>query len=219
MKYPFKYNFIFIKRLRILFLIILFILFIFILYFHKFINIITIFKKMYYKKHNILSFQEPNLTKKLCLISNISVAKEFDNCLLEDFTQSKILYKESLDDKIDLIKHLNIIVFIFAGRKKFLEYNLQYMRKLLKKNLINEVHLWLYTKNKDNIKYIKDNSNLYRTCGNHQNYNEIFTEIEENVLNMSIKTNNTIFIKLNNIYEIILNNNTYNYIYIYDNKK
>jgi len=52
-----------------------------------------------------------------------------------------------------------------------------------------------------------------------QNYSEIFTEIEDNSFNISIKTNNTIFIKLNNIFEIILNNNSKNYINIYENYK
>ena len=182
MKNPFKYkyNCIFIKRLRILFLFAFFILYIFFFFFQIFIK--RVFKRMFYKKYNILSFQEPKLNKNVPLISNISSVEKFDKCLLEEFEKSKILYKESLDDNIDSVKNLNIIVFMFAGRKKYLEYNLQYMRKLLKNKLINEVHLWLYTNNKDDIKYLKDNSNLYKTCGAHQNYSEIFTEIKENNL-------------------------------------
>jgi hypothetical protein len=164
-----------------------------------------------------LAYQEPILPNKL--FSNISSVKKFDKCLKEEFSYSKIHYKENLDDNIDLIKNLNIFVFIFAGRKKYLEYNLDYMRNLLKENLIKEVHLWLYTNDENDTKYIKDNSNLYKTCGKHQNYNEIFTEIEENSFDISVKTNNIIFIKLNNLYEIILNKNGYNYIYIYENNK
>ena len=164
-----------------------------------------------------MNFQEPILPSNLSSFTNISSAKEFDKCLLEEFSYSKIHYKESQYDNIDLIKHLNVIVMIFAGRKKFLENNLKYIRKLLTNKLINEAHLWLYTKNKNDIDYIKENSNLYKTCGKNKSYNEIFTEIKENSFNITVKTNNIIFIKLNNIYEIILNNNSYNYINIYEN--
>ena len=218
MKYSFKkYNFIFFfKQFKIIFIIILIQLYIFInLYSQGFILIIkkkiqnTIFIKN-------LTFQEPILPSNLSLFSNNSLAKKFDKCLLEEFNFSKIHYKESLYDNIDLIKNLKIIVMMFAGRKKYLEYNIKYLRKLLKEKIINEVHFWLYTKNINDTKYIKDNSNLYKTIKNHK-YNEIFTEIKENSFNISVKTNNSIFIKLNNIYEIILNNNNYNYIYIYKN--
>jgi len=211
-----QYIYIFKKILKILFFIILIKLHIISL---KFINIriIKIPKRRFYKKNKILGYQEPNLSSNY--FTNIALVKEFDKCLKEEFSYSKAHYKESLDDKIDLIKKLNIIVIIFAGRKKFLEYNLEYMTKLLKEKLINKVHLWLYTNNKEDTKYIKDNSNLYKTCGNHQNYNEIFTEIEENSFNISVKANNIIYIRLNNLYEIILSNNDYNFINIYENSK
>lgn len=165
-----------------------------------------------------MTFQEPILPSNLSLFSNNSLAKKFDKCLLEEFNYSKIHYKESLYDNIDLIKNLNIIVMMFAGRKKYLEYNIKYLRKLLKEKIINEVHFWLYTKNINDTKYIKDNSNLYKTIRNHK-YNEIFTEIKENSFNISVKTNNSIFIKLNNKYEIILNNNSNNYIHVYENNQ
>jgi hypothetical protein len=164
-----------------------------------------------------MAFQEPILQSNLSLFPNNSLEKDFDKCLLEEFNYSKKHYKEILNFNTDIIKNINVIVMIFAGRKQYLEYNLNYMRKLLKENLINEVHLWLYTNDINDTKYIKDNSNLYRTCGTHQEYSEIFTKIEDNSFNISIKIDNTIFIKLNNIYEIILNNNSNNYVYIYEN--
>ena len=222
MKYLFKFNLKCLQKLKILFFIALFQLYIFFISFFQRFNharIFKIHKAMLYNKNKIMTYQEPILPNNLSLFTNISSAKEFDKCLLEEFAYSKIHYKESQNDNIDLIKHLNIIVMMFVGRKKFLEYNLNYIKKLLANNLISEVHLWLYTKNENDTNYIKDNSNLYRTCGKNQNYNEIFTEIEENTFNISFKTNNNIFIKLNNIYEIILNNNTYNYINIYENNR
>lgn len=215
-----QFKYFFIKSVKILFFIILIRLHILsTLFSQKFFNLrkIKIPKRIFYKKNNIIAYQEPILPSHY--FSSISSVKEFDKCLKEEFSYSKNHYKESLGDNIDLIKDINIIVIIFAGRKKYLEYNLEYMRKLLKEKLINKVHLWLYTKKQNDIEYIKENSNLYKTCGNHQKYNEIFTEIEENSFNISVKTNNIIFVKINNLYEIILNNNDYNYLYIYDNNK
>ena len=91
---------------------------------------IKIPKRIFYNKNNILAYQEPILPNHY--FSSIYSVKEFDKCLIEEFSYSKIHYKESLGDNIDLIKNINIIVIIFAGRKKYLEYNLEYMRKLLK---------------------------------------------------------------------------------------
>ena len=206
-----RYKYLFIKRVKFLFFIIIIKLYILCKYFPK-----NFLYKRKIKNPKRIKYQEPILSSHY--FSSISSVKEFDKCLKEEFSYSKTHYKESIDINIDLIKKI-IIVIIFAGRKKYLEYNLEYMRKLLKDKLVNEVHLWLYTNNKSDTKYIKDNSNLYKTCGNHQNYNEIFTEIEENSFNISVKTDNIIFIKLNNIYEIILNNNDYNYIYTLKNNK
>ena len=180
----YQYKFIFVKILIILFFIILIKLQFLTLFSQKSIRK-KIPKRIFYKKHKIVTYQEPILPSNL--LSKISSVNEFDKCLKEEFSYSKLHYKEKLDDNIDIIKKLNIIVIIFAGRKKFLEYNLEYMRKLLKEKLINKVHLWLYTNNKNDTRYIKDNSNLYKTCGKHQLYSEIFTEIENNAFNISIK--------------------------------
>ena len=134
MKYLFKFNLKCLQIFKVLFFIALFQIYIFFISFFQRFNharIFKIHKAMLYNKNKILTYQEPILPNNLSLFTNISSAKEFDKCLLEEFAYSKIHYKESQNDNIDLIKHLNVIVMMFVGRKKFLEYKFELHKKII----------------------------------------------------------------------------------------
>ena len=49
-----------------------------------------------------------------------------------------------------------VIFTIFTGRKCYLDVLFIYLDTLLKNNIINEIHLWNYTRNKDDEKYVID---------------------------------------------------------------
>lgn len=94
------------------------------------------------------------------------------------------------------------IVSIFAGRKKNLEILNKYLQKALDLNIIDEVHFWNNTRNKDDEDYLKSISNLKRSSKN-LDYT-ITPEIIDNSFELMIKGIGA-HIKINN-YEIILGN-------------
>ena len=50
---------------------------------------------------------------------------------------------------------MNKVIFtIFAGRKRYMEILLRYVDKLLINNIITEVHIWNFTRNKEDNEYI-----------------------------------------------------------------
>jgi len=53
----------------------------------------------------------------------------------------------------------NVYFTIFSGRQKYLSIIKKYLDKLLEKQLIKEVHLWIYTTNVDDINYMTTISN------------------------------------------------------------
>ena len=58
----------------------------------------------------------------------------------------------------------NVIFYIFAGREKFMRILLKYVNVLLRLKIISEVHIWDYTRNADDKKYI------YDVCESTDNY-------------------------------------------------
>ena len=94
------------------------------------------------------------------------------------------------------------IVSIFAGRKKNLEILNKYLQKALDLNIIDEVHFWNNTRNKEDEEYLKSISNLKRSS---KNLDYIITpEIIDNTFELMIKGISA-HIKIND-YEIILGN-------------
>ena len=70
-----------------------------------------------------------------------------------------------------------IIAVIFAGRKKYLEILIRYLKKL---NKISEIHFWQFTKDKSAEEYLNSLSNLHKTNGNFSYYRNIYPVILEN---------------------------------------
>lgn len=59
----------------------------------------------------------------------------------------------------------NVYFTIFSGRQKYLSILKKYLDKLLEKQLIKEVHLWVYTTNNDDVNYmntISKNDDRYK---------------------------------------------------------
>ena len=54
----------------------------------------------------------------------------------------------------------NVIFYIFAGREKFMRILLRYVDVLLERGIISEVHIWDYTRNKQDKKFIHEICNL-----------------------------------------------------------
>lgn len=54
----------------------------------------------------------------------------------------------------------NVIFYIFAGREKFMRILLKYVDALLEHNIISEVHIWDYTRNEHDKKYIHEICNV-----------------------------------------------------------
>ncbi len=59
-----------------------------------------------------------------------------------------------------------IIYTIFCGRKKYLEIQMKYIKKLIFLGLIQEVHLWAFTTNHMDLEYLKEinaiDENIYK---------------------------------------------------------
>ena len=94
------------------------------------------------------------------------------------------------------------IVSIFAGRKKNLEILNKYLQKALDLNIIDEVHFWNNTRNKEDEEYLKSITNLKRSSKN-LDYT-ITPQIIDNSFELMIKGIGA-HIKIND-YEIILGN-------------
>ena len=119
--------------------------------------------------------------------------------------------KYNIDYNNEIKKNNNkIIAVIFAGRKKYLEILMIYLNYLYKKNKIHEIHFWQYTKNREDIKYLKSISNIHKTSSDFIEYREIFPEIFKNYFIIGIMSSKGgAYLLLNNKYEIFFNiNNT-----------
>ena len=103
-------------------------------------------------------------------------------------------------------KRNKIIVSIFSGRKKHLEILMIYLKYLLFHNKISEIHLWQFTKDINEIEYIREISNVHKTNGNFMDYVNIYPEINNKCFYIKLKTNkNGACILINDKYEIIFN--------------
>ena len=62
----------------------------------------------------------------------------------------------NIDYRNEIEKNNNkIIVVIFAGRKKYLEILMIYLKYLYNINKIHEIHFWQFTKKKEDIRYME----------------------------------------------------------------
>ena len=100
------------------------------------------------------------------------------------------------------------IISIFAGRRKNIEILQKYLKKALELNIIDEIHFWNNTRNKDDEEYLKTISNLKRSSStNDGNYIMIFPQLNNNSFELNVKASHDIHVKLTNDdkeYEIVL---------------
>jgi hypothetical protein len=104
---------------------------------------------------------------------------------------------------------MKTIFTVFAGRKKNIEILKKYLYLALEAKIIDEVHFWNNTRNKNDEEYLKTISNLRRTSSsNDGNYNEIFTPIINNNFSVTFSATNDAHIKISDAnkktYEIVL---------------
>lgn len=115
--------------------------------------------------------------------------------------------------KVYSIIDMKVILTIFAGRRKNMEVLVKYLKKALELKIIDEVHLWNYTKNNEDDMYIKSISNLKRTSSYASGrYVQIFTPIINNKFSFDIKASNDIHVKIASIdkiieYEVVIGSN------------
>lgn len=73
-----------------------------------------------------------------------------------------------------------VILTVFAGREDRMSVLLKYLKKSLELKLIDEVHLWNYTRKIEDDKYLRKISNLLRTSSIKHEYEEIHPVIKTN---------------------------------------
>lgn len=105
------------------------------------------------------------------------------------------------------------IVTVFAGREENLKILLPYLKEALRRNIIQEVHLWNNTRNDSDDAFLRSCANLKRCSSfGSGHYTRITPVIQMNSFTLNIKAANDIHIKLTDIdeYEIVLGglNNT-----------
>jgi hypothetical protein len=100
------------------------------------------------------------------------------------------------------------IISVFAGRKKNMEILCKYLSKALEMKIIDEVHLWNYSRNMDDDAYLRSIANLKRTSStNSGTYFLIYPIVQNNSFQLQIKAPNDIHVQLkhnNTEYEIVL---------------
>jgi hypothetical protein len=101
------------------------------------------------------------------------------------------------------------ILTVFSGRKDRMRVLLKYMKRALELKLIDEVHLWNYTRNDLDDEFLKSISNLKRSSStNDGRYIEIYTPIIDNSFKINVMARNDIHIKIADksglFYEIVL---------------
>lgn len=99
------------------------------------------------------------------------------------------------------------IFTVFAGRKRTLSILLKYLQIAIKDKVIDEVHLWNYTRENDDDLYIQEVSNLMQTSSTREQYIEVTPLIINKSFTLVIKGDSEICVKIsdedNNIYEMI----------------
>ena len=112
---------------------------------------------------------------------NLFICKNFleEKFPVANLTRNMTLAKKKPNEKI--------ILMIFAGRREYIEIGMNYLLLLLEKGKIDEIHFWLFTKNKFNIYYINSISNLHKTSKYLDDYLEIHPKIIENKVELSLR--------------------------------
>ena len=99
------------------------------------------------------------------------------------------------------------IISVFSGRKSNIELLSKYLKNALEMKIIDEVHFWNNTRNKDDEDYLKTISNLKRTSSAlNSEYILITPLIKENTFDLFVKASNDIHIKISDTetdYEIV----------------
>ena len=103
-----------------------------------------------------------------------------------------------------------IIVAIFAGRKRYLEILMKFLLKLKDNKIIDEIHFWQFTNNKNDTDYLNSISNVHRTSSKFFDYRTIIPLVENNTLYIYIKSSNGGGeILINNKYDLKVNIGNY----------
>ena len=121
-----------------------------------------------------------------------------------------IIYFSLFDFKkyYNKLKNNKIIVMVFAGRKKYISILMFYLRTLLSKQKIHEIHFWQFTKNLEDVHYLESISNIHKSSSQFNEYREIFPKIHNKKFNIGIQsTKGGSYILINDKYEIIFNLN------------
>lgn len=106
--------------------------------------------------------------------------------------QEPIIFKKEAGDIKTTGK---TIVGIFAGRENRLSILVKYLKLALERKIIDEVHVWDYTKKKSDEEYLKNISNIKRTSSkDFGNYVELFTPIKNNSIELKVKAPSDIHI-------------------------
>jgi hypothetical protein len=105
-------------------------------------------------------------------------------------------------------KNNKIIVMVFAGRKKYISILMFYLRTLLSKQKIHEIHFWQFTNNLEDAHYLESISNIHKSSSQFNEYREIFPKIHNKKFNIGIQsTKGGSYVLINDKYEIIFNFN------------
>lgn len=100
------------------------------------------------------------------------------------------------------------IVSVFSGRKSNIEILAKYLKMALEMNIIDEVHFWNNTRNKEDEDFLKTISNLRRTSSVFgSKYILITPVIKDNSFELCVKSSNDVHIKISDDetdYEIVL---------------
>ena len=113
----------------------------------------------------------------------------------------------NLTENMNLVKkkqNEKVVAMIFAGRKNYIEILMKYLLFLIEKGKLDEVHFWLFTDTVLNFGYISSISNLHKTSKVFTSYLQIYPEIIENKVELSLKGDGNAFILINNKIEIVI---------------
>lgn len=60
-----------------------------------------------------------------------------------------------IKNKSNNVSTMSVVFTVFAGRQRYMEVLIPYIQKLVSMKLVSEVHIWDYTRNTDDEKYLK----------------------------------------------------------------
>ena len=106
--------------------------------------------------------------------------------------------------KIENSNKSKVIATMFAGRKEYIEISWNYIKNLIFHRKLDEMHFWLFTNNNEDREFLKKIGNIHKTSKYFNDYQEIFPQIINNEVEISLKGEGNGFIEINNIIEIVL---------------